>query len=188
MEETVNAKTVAEWYYEEKGERKGPVTEATIQQMVKDGKLANDGVVWKKGMHDWTKIENTDFKSHVDDNLPPPLSGDKVNNTVIWILAFAPIIGSILEYMFARIVFHNADVASIMVESGKYWFITVALNIGLSYYDAYCLQKAGHDTSKFKGMAWLIPVYLYQRAKALKHNLAYFITWIVCFVITIFNL
>ncbi len=176
MEETV-------WYYEEKGERKGPVTEAAIQQLVKAGKLAKDGIVWKKGMQDWAKIEDSDFKSHIDDSLPPPLSGDKVNNTVIWTLAFAPIIGNVLEYMVARIVSHDDQVASFMAQTGKYWFITVALNVGLSYYDAHCLQRAGHDTGTFKGMAWLIPVYLYQRSKALKQNLSYCIVWIICFAI-----
>ena len=32
-------------------------------------------------------------------------------------------------------------------------------------------------------MVWLIPVYLYQRAKVLNQNLAYFIVWIVCFAL-----
>ena len=168
---------VIEWYYEVKGERKGPVTEATIQQMVKEGILTKDSVVWKKGMPDWVNIEKTDFKSHIDDSLPPPLSGDKVNNAVIWILAFAPIIGTILEHLVARQA--NMDVNDLFM-------ITVALNIGLSYYDANCLQKAGHDASKYKGLAWLVPVYLYKRAKALKQNLAYFIVWIVCFAFMLF--
>ncbi|MFO1353881.1 MAG: hypothetical protein U1E88_05305 [Acinetobacter sp.] len=36
---------------------------------------------------------------------------------------------------------------------------------------------------KFKGMVWLVPVYLFQRAKALDQSLAYFIVWIVCFLV-----
>jgi len=43
------------------------------------------------------------------------------------------------------------------------------------------LKAAGHDTKKMGG-AWLVPVYLYKRARVLKHNLAYFIVWVVCFV------
>jgi hypothetical protein len=67
----------------------------------------------------------------------------------------------------------------------KYWFITLALNIGLSYFDENRLERAGYDTSKFKGMTWLVPVYLFKRAKALNQSLGYFIVWLVCFVITL---
>jgi len=30
-----------------------------------------------------------------------------------------------------------------------------------------------------------VPVYLYQRSQALKQNLAYFIVWIVCFLLIV---
>lgn len=59
--------------------------------------------------------------------------------------------------------------------------ITIALNIMLSILDERKLEKAGVKTEKFKGMVWLVPVYLFQRAKALDQSLAYFIVWIVCF-------
>lgn len=60
------------------------------------------------------------------------------------------------------------------MEDAKYWFITVGLNIALSFADESRLRKAGHNTSKFKGWVWLVPVYLYQRAKATRQNLVYF--------------
>lgn len=186
MEQNANAQTMLEWHYEENGERKGPVTDSAIKQLIQDGKLTYGNMVWKKGLPDWIKLENSDLKVHLDDNQPPPLSGEAVNNTVVWILAFAPIIGMMLEYFVAGLMHGENPGAEAMAASGKYWYITVMLNLGLSYYDEIRLRKAGHNTSKFKGMAWLIPVYLYQRAKALKQNLAYFIVWIICFVIILF--
>lgn len=63
-------------------------------------------------------------------------------------------------------------------------FITLALNVGLSYFDEGRLNRAGYDTGKFKAMAWLVPVYLYKRAKALNQSLGYFIVWMACFVLT----
>ena len=106
-----------------------------------------------------------------------------VNNTIVWILAFAPLIGLFLEACFAFTV--NADTGEAAMDNNKYWFITLALNIGLSYLDENRLKRAGWDTSKFKGMTWLVPVYLFKRAKALNQNLAYFIVWLVCFIFTL---
>ncbi|MCB1659010.1 MAG: DUF4339 domain-containing protein, partial [Pseudomonadales bacterium] len=63
--------------------------------------------------------------------------------------------------------------------------ITLILNIGLSYWDEKRIKAAGTNTESFSGWVWLVPVYLFQRAKALKQNLAYFIVWIVCFVIVL---
>ena len=71
--------------------------------------------------------------------------------------------------------------------NSKYWFVTLGLNIALAFFDEKRLKNAGHNTDKFKGWVWLVPVYLYQRAKATKQNLAYFIVWIVCFVLVLFS-
>ena len=75
--------------------------------------------------------------------------------------------------------------AEMAVSNSKFWYVTLGLNIALSFRDARQLRKAGHDTSKFTGWVWLVPVYLFQRAKAMKHNLAYFIIWIACFCLTL---
>jgi len=180
-----SAASEAIWFHEEDGSRKGPVTEAAMIGFIKSGKLVGSTAVWKKGFPDWLKIENTDLKIHLDDKVPPPLSGEHINNTVVWVLAFAPLIGLMLEYFLAGMIHGNGRLAELAVENSKYWFVTVALNVGLSYYDEHQLKKAGHDTSKFRGLAFIVPVYLYQRAMALKHNLAYFIVWIACFVVVL---
>ena len=110
-----------------------------------------------------------------------------VDNGVVWILAFAPLIGYLLEYLIAYLVNRNAFLAELAMANNSYWYVTLLLNIGLSFLDEKRLEKAGCDTAKFKGMVWLVPVYLYQRAQALHHNLTYFIVWIVCFALTLFT-
>jgi hypothetical protein len=100
------------------------------------------------------------------------VSAQQVDNTLIWTLAFAPILGAILEQVLKNSL-------------GNAWiftFATLALNITLAVLDEKKLQKQGYDTSSFGG-AWIIPVYLYKRAKMFNHNLAYFIVWIVCFAL-----
>lgn len=187
---TEEAKAVTEnWFYEEEGQRKGGITEADLVALIKSGKVAYGTSVWKKGFPDWIKIENTELSVHLEEIGPPPLKGEHINNTVVWVLAFAPIIGYFLEYVVAGVIYegqfdaNGEPSANEAVSSGKYWYITLILNIALSYFDARRLKKAGHNIDKFKGWVWLVPVYLYQRAKNLNQNLAYFIVWIVCFVL-----
>lgn len=171
------------WFYEKNGQRVGALTELEMCELIKSQTLNYGASVWRKGFPEWTKIENTELRMHLEAILPPPLTGEHVNNTVVWLLAFAPVIGHLLEYAIATVVYsdrtHLVNKAMIEVE---FWYITIILYLGLSYWDEYLLKKAGTNTNKFKGFVWLIPVYLFQRAKALKHNQAYFIVWIMCFL------
>lgn len=156
--------------------------EAKLRELIDAGVLKRGAHVWKKDFPDWTAIENTHLKSYLKS--PPPLTGARVSNTIVWVLAFAPLIGLFLEYFFWGLV-------SAMRYGGVYqygrqlFFMTPILNIALSIVDEKKLKKAGHDTPGM-GRAWLVPVYLFKRSKALKQNLAYFIVWIVCFVVVLF--
>jgi hypothetical protein len=69
--------------------------------------------------------------------------------------------------------------------SSKYWYVTYGLNVGLSYFDEHRLKAAGHDTAKFRGWAWLVPVYLFQRATRLNQKLWYFAVWMACMVLVL---
>ena len=183
MEAAVQAVSEKLWFYESEGQRKGGVPEAEIIALIKEGKLTHGASVWCKGMPDWMRIENTDLRVHLDDSAPPPLTGEHVNNTLVWVLAFAPIIGFFLESIVAGIVYRgNEHLMEMAMANNKFWYITIALNIGLSFWDERRLQEGGLNTEKFKGWVWLVPVYLFQRAKALKHNLAYFTVWIVSII------
>lgn len=173
------------WYYEDNGERKGAVTEAEISRLLHTGILTAQSGVWRKGFADWMALDKTELKQYLDDSVPPPLTGEHVNNTLVWVLAFAPLIGTFLEYMLAGMLNASDAKANAAVASGHYIFVTIGLNIALCFLDASRLEKAGVQTEKFKGFVWLVPVYLFQRAKVLKHNLAYFIVWIVCFAATL---
>ncbi|MFU8928117.1 DUF4339 domain-containing protein [Acinetobacter puyangensis] len=180
-------KSSNEWFYEKNGERIGAISEAEMQELIQSGILSSDTVVWKKGLTNWKKLEQTELKQYIDDSVPPPLTGQHINNTVVWFLAFAPILGLMLEYFVAGVLSGgNVELAAYKVQEGYYFLITIALNIVLSIMDANRLEKAGISTEKFKGMVWLVPVYLFQRAKALNQNFAYFIVWIVCFILMLY--
>lgn len=186
MEQNLNQTEILahEWFYEKNGERIGAISQSQMIELIQTGGLHRDTAVWRKGLNDWITLDKTELNQFVDRTLPPPLTGQHVNNTMVWILAFAPILGLFLEYFVAGIFSGgNVELATYKVEEGYYFVITIALNIMLSILDERKLEKAGVKTEKFKGMVWLVPVYLFQRAKALDQSLAYFIVWIVCFLV-----
>jgi hypothetical protein len=107
----------------------------------------------------------------------------KVNNTVVWILAFAPLIGQGLQGFIAGFIY--GDYWEIYFD--KFWAVTIVLNVILCYIDENKLKNQGVETEDF-GSTWLIPVYLYRRAKNLGHDQAYFWVWIILFTLDFFSL
>lgn len=173
-----NSDTETTWYYETKGQRVGPLQQKDIVQKIRNRELSHGSLVWRTGLSEWTLIEKTEFQQLL--NTPPPLSGDVINNTAIWFLAFAPLISTfILEPVVSNIIEQPIE---------KLWGINLGLNILFSYIDSFSLKKAGHDPDKLgMGAAWIVPVYLYKRAIALKQTPSYFIVWIVSVLISIFQ-
>lgn len=169
------ATTGAEWHYELNGVRLGPVSHSEILSLISGGKLDRGSYVWKKGIPDWTTLNSTVFSSQFSDS-PPPLTGAAVNNTLVWWLAFAPVLSTFV------VGFLSAATHKSM---SSFWWVTLVLNVALSIADEKMLQKAGHNTEKMGG-AWLVPVYLFNRAKVLKQNNAYFIVWVVLFCLSLF--
>lgn len=92
------------------------------------------------------------------------LAKGEVCNVLVWINAFIPIIGAFFAFGFVA------------------FFI---VNSILAYFDEKNLQKAGYDTSNF-GSTWIVPVYLYKRAKYFSHSMAYFAVWCVAFALSCF--
>lgn len=203
-----HGQTTIKWYYSLNGERLGPVTEEQMRELLSSGKLSNETQVWTDGFDDWRPISQTPLKvstsslpplktasdrqiKHTDRRIqqriqstpkaPPPLPGKAVSNTVIWIVAFVPIWGTFL----ARII--SLQLAWSATEKAMFeWPFWLILNSALCWFDEQRLEKAGHNTSSFGFWFWLVPVYLYKRAKTLKQPVSYFVTWIVCWLLSCF--
>lgn len=169
------SETAASWYYNIKGKRVGPVTQDEIAELASAGTIDNSTLLWREGFSEWIPMGQSALK--IESSEPPPLMGAAVNNGLVWTVAFVPILGTLLQYFFAGMFESNpADL----------WFITLALNIGFCAADDKILKNAGHDTKKFGGWVWLVPVYLFKRAQALNQGQGYFIAWMSCFVISFF--
>lgn len=160
---------------------------ASKQEMVwllSSGSLSYGSSVWISDFKEWAKLEDTPLRQHLQQT-PPTLTGSRVNNALAWVLAFATIIGYLMEWFAAGAPNGNEAAAARAMENASYWYITLALNLLLPFFDEKRLQKAGHSTSCFRGWVWLMPVYLYQRAKNLQQSLAYFIVWLVYFALVL---
>lgn len=116
----------------------------------------------------------------------PTIPRMAINNPLVWILAFAPLIGGFIEGIIAFTLHgDNEYLATAAWFSWRYWFVTLGINIGLCYADMKQLKTLDIDIqSTFKGMEWVVPVYLYRRAEAFGHSSAYFVTWMISFGLT----
>jgi hypothetical protein len=164
-----------DWHYELNGVRSGPVTEDEIGGLITANTLDRGSFVWRKGMTDWTTLEKTTFSDRFS-NEPPPLTGAAVSNALVWWLAVAPIVGLLIASFLAGITNKSPD---------AFWWVTLALNMALSHLDEKKLKLAGHKTDKM-GSCFIIPVYLFKRAKILNQNNSYFIVWLVLFALSLF--
>lgn len=97
-------------------------------------------------------------------------------NDLVWVLAFAPLIGMALEFM----VMFCVGVSGVSM-----WYITLILNVVICGFDLYLLKRDELDVSGIEKIFIFIPVYLYKRAKLLDETKAYVVVWCVNFLLVI---
>lgn len=168
-----------EIYYTDQGKRIGPISVENLQSLYRSRQINLNTSVWVDSAADWCELSKSSIYGLVSDikqDGPPPLRGDSINNTYVWALAFAPLIGYFLESIASESFNKPID---------ELWYITLALNIGLSFLDEKKLEAAGVDTSRFSAFAILVPVYLFLRFRVLDQKPYYFITWIVTLLISL---
>jgi GYF domain 2 len=168
-----------EWYYSREGKRYGPAADDLLRKLVVARTLVRDTPVWRAGMADWVPASQTEINSLFSlDAKPPPLMGESVNNSIVWILAFVPLLAAFVEYFLA---------AATESPQTKFWWIAIPMNIVLCLADSRKLKHAGHDTEgMFVWALFLVPVYLFVRASRLKQNPVYGFVWLATFFISFF--
>ena len=58
------------WYYEQSGNRIGPVDEATMLSLIANRTISIDTLVWTNGMANWTPLQQTQLAAGLP--VPPP--------------------------------------------------------------------------------------------------------------------
>ncbi|NWB89320.1 DUF4339 domain-containing protein [Pseudomonas gingeri] len=118
-----------QWFCEEKGERRGVDTQRMVS-LIHLGKLIYGRMIWRKELDGWNQLEigNTSKRLH----RPSHLTGASINNTLVWLPAFASILCYLIEVFGAGAVDgSNCQVKKTMKEN-RYWYIPLVLNIALS--------------------------------------------------------
>lgn len=96
-----------------------------------------------------------------------PTEDKKVSNVYIWILAIIPLVGMLFAF-------------------GSW--VVLAINVILCGLDEAHIKKQGYDTKGLGGIfLFLIPVYLYKRAKLLGHKPTYLVVWCLLFALSFFT-
>lgn len=171
------------WYYEDNGERRGSLDEAQMIELIHAGRLDRHTPVWKIGSADWQLLDDSELRSHLDSLAPPPSSSRDIDNRLIWLLACAPLLGHLLEWVLAFALNTSQIQTERAMEAARYWYATLALNLLLGVLDERRLKQTGHDTARLRGWVWLAPAYLYRRARHLGHSLGYFVAWLLSFAL-----
>ena len=58
------------WYYEQNGNRIGPVDEVTMRGLIANRTISIDTLVWTNGMANWTPLQQTQLAAGLP--VPPP--------------------------------------------------------------------------------------------------------------------
>lgn len=94
-----------------------------------------------------------------------------------WVIACAPLIGAFAEGVVSGLFHYQGSVLVI---------VAIGINVFLCTKDRKTLLQEGVDPKKL-GEAWIVPVYLFRRAKVLNENLGYPILWCVLFLAQLGN-
>jgi len=62
------------WYYEQNGNRIGPVDEATMRGLIANRTISIDTLVWTNGMANWTPLQQTQLATGLPAPSPTPYS------------------------------------------------------------------------------------------------------------------
>ncbi|VXC72375.1 conserved membrane hypothetical protein [Pseudomonas sp. 8Z] len=153
----------ADWYYEEAGSRKGPVTAPAMAELIQSSRLGYGTPVWHKGLADWVPLESTGLIEHLP-STPPPLHAKSVSDLWVWAIAISPL------------AFLLLDPTSLYLP-----LIIMGVLIALVALDRRVLGEAGYALPSFIWL-FLVPIYLYKRSKYAKKNQAPLIGWFIAMV------
>lgn len=94
-----------------KWSRIGPIQETQMLGLLETGGLDTQTLVWHPSLTQWLPLSATPLANSIQHPLaPPPLPAAVINNTIVWILAFAPIIGIFVKVL-SQVLFITVDTA-----------------------------------------------------------------------------
>ena len=166
---------IISWYYLIGNERKGPVTDSEIKDLIYRHVIDRGTMVWKEGFNRWVKAEDTELKYSVD-SIVPATPTNAISDKWLWALSTVPMLCDIFLSLFIP------RSASMVIT-----VIVIVLNIVFLSLDTKSLRESGYNPESWLWLGIiLVPVYLFVRAAKTTKNVAPGIVWCVIFVLNLF--
>jgi hypothetical protein len=165
------------WFYSSAGNKIGPVLIDEIKSKYKQGVINDETLVWRNGFLDWKKVKETEIFEQPVILAPPPLIGNAVNNTFVWMLSIVPVIGAIV------LTYYKANYNDTSYFAEVIFFMI--LNSLFSALDESKLRKAGYDSHNIFWAIILVPVYLWKRSNITKQSKYYFWVWFIALFLSV---
>lgn len=83
---------MTQWYYEQDGQQRGPVTEGEMRALLRNGEVLPGSLVWREGMEGWRPAAETELRNQpVEHAIPmeyaePRTSGWAIASLVLGLL------------------------------------------------------------------------------------------------------
>ena len=81
--------TATNWYYEQNGVKKGPIPKDELTKLIIDKSIDSNTLIWREGMSNWLKANETGEFSSGDG--PPPLPISHISSSFILLVSTLPI-------------------------------------------------------------------------------------------------
>lgn len=166
-----------EWYFEQDGSRQGPVPLESLLALLASKSVTGETLVWNASFGAvWKRLADVHPSSTNPDGPPPlPQARLRTNDFFAWTIALLPIIGSAVEL----VVMADAGTTPHYGITGLMYFLAYSL---LCAADAGQIRKSGSTEAPFFWF-WLVPVYLYKRARLLRRSLTLLWVWIAAIAV-----
>lgn len=161
------------WHYERGGQRVGPVSENELHRLLSLGEITRDTLVWSSSVGaSFVRLGDTVLAPPMTQ--PPALPASRVDDTLAWGLAALPLGAALLQ--------RATESTSTSLWGWPLGTFTVCTLMCLV--DEKRVARSGNaaPSARLATWVWLVPVYLFQRARALRGPKHYVWAWVASLV------
>jgi hypothetical protein len=184
--------TETNWFYEQNGSKKGPIPKDELAKLIIDETIDPDTLIWREGMPNWLKANETGEFGRGDG--PPPLPISHVSSGFILLVSTLPIWMLFVQLIISlAIAGDNTRLGAQYYDHNAWIIVTMIINAFFCSIDSTKLKKIGVEVSYIWAI-FIVPVYIYQRGSKLMKiyggdfvkNQIFFFIWLGSFLISMF--
>ena len=165
-------------YFYEGTEKKGPFSYTQMVELIEQGQISRETLVWISGSSEWVEAEKSLLAKAFGEIMPlAPIS--TISETWIWALAVGSVVISMLLPRIAIAARMSAGTSQMFIFIGA-----IIANAILLAKDMDEVKKSGRDVASwmYVGIV-LVPIYLYVREKHTNKNYAPLVVWCILFIL-----